>query len=65
MFKFNDDLIEITDGTEFENHYNAIYPSELILKNKNTSHTEINFLDLHLCINHSQIKTSLYDKRNA
>ena len=50
---------------EFENHYNEIYPSELILKKENTSHTETTFLDLHLCINEGQIQTSLYDKRNS
>ena len=50
---------------EFENHYNEIYPSELILKKENTSHTKITFLDLHLCIKEGQIQTSFYDKRNS
>ena len=60
-----DDLIAINDGNEFENHYNEIYPSELILKKENTSHTETTFLDLHLCRTEDQIQTSLYDKRNS
>ena len=51
IFRFIDDLIAINDGNEFENHYNEIDPSELILKKENTSHTETTFLDLHLCIN--------------
>ena len=64
IFRFIDDLIAINDGNEFENHYNEIYPSELILKKENTSHTETTFLDLHLSINEVQIQLSLYDKRN-
>ena len=40
VFRFIDDLIAINDGNEFENHYNEIYPSELILKKENTSHRE-------------------------
>ena len=39
IFRFIDDLIAINDGNEFENHYNEIYPSELILKRK-TLHTK-------------------------
>ena len=64
VFRFINDLIAINDTNEFENHYNEIYPSGLILKKENTSHTETTFLDLHLCINEGQIQTSLYDKRN-
>ena len=55
---FIDDLISMNDGNKFENHYNEIYPSELILKKENTSSTEI-------CINEGQIQISLYDKRNS
>ena len=65
IFRFIDDLIAINDGNEFENHYNEIYSSELILEKENTSHTETTFLDLHLCINEGQIQTSLFDKRNS
>ena len=39
IFRFIDDLIATNDGNEFENHYNDIYPSELILKRK-TLHTK-------------------------
>ena len=45
-FRFTDDLTAINEGNEFENHYNEIYPPELILKKRNTSHTETTFLDL-------------------
>ena len=44
FFRFFDDLIARNDGNEFENHYNQIYPSEIILKKENTSHTETSFL---------------------
>ena len=64
-FMFIDGLIVTNDGKEFENHYNEIYPSELIFKTENTSHTETTFLDLHLCVNQGQIQTSLYDKKNS
>ena len=60
-FRFTDDLIAIIDVNEFKNHYNEIYPPELILKKENTSHTETTFLDLYLCINEGQMQTFLYD----
>ena len=55
----------INHRNEFENHYNEIYPPELILKKKNTSHTETTFLVLHFCIDEGQIQTSLFDKRSS
>ena len=42
-----------------------IYPSKLILKKENTSHTETTSLDLHFCINEGQIQVYLYAKRNS
>ena len=57
ILRFIDDLIAIKDGNEFENHYNEIYPSELILKKENTSHIETTFQDPDLCIR--------YDKWNS
>ena len=39
IFRFIDDLITVNDGNEFENHYNEIYPLELILT-KETLHTQ-------------------------
>ena len=57
IFRFIDDLIAINDGNEFENHYNEIYPSELILKKENTSHIETTFQDPDFCIR--------YDKWNS
>ena len=50
---------------EFENHYNEMYPPELIFKKESTSYTETTFLDLHLCLNEGQIQTSFYDKKNS
>ena len=35
IFRFIDDLIGINDGNKFENHYNEIYPPELILEKEN------------------------------
>ena len=63
--EFIDDLVAINNGNQFENLYNEIYTSELILKMENTSHRQTTFLDLHLCINEGQIQTSLYDKKNS
>ena len=65
IFRLIDDLIAVNDGSEFENQYNEIFPTKLILKKENTSYTATTFLDLHLCINEGQIQTSLYDKRNS
>ena len=58
IFRFIDDLIAINDINKFENHYNEIYPSELIFKKENTLHTETTFLDLHLCMNEGEIEIS-------
>ena len=46
IFRFINDLIAINDRNKFENHYNEIYSSELILKKENTSQTENTFVDL-------------------
>ena len=54
IFRFTNNLNAINDRNEFENHYNEIYPPELILKEENTSHTETTFLDLHIYINEGQ-----------
>ena len=45
IFRFIDDLNAINDRNEFNNHYNEIFPLELILKKENTSHTETAFLN--------------------
>ena len=41
---------------------NRIYPSELQLNKANVSDTEASFLDLHLSISDSFVKTKIYDK---
>ena len=58
-------LVAINDANKFANHYNEIYPLELILKMENTTHTENTFIELPLYINEGQIYTSLYDKDNS
>ena len=63
--RFIDDLIAINHGHEFENHYHEIYPPELILKKKITSHTQTPFLDLNLFTNEGQTQTSLYAIRSS
>ena len=40
---FIGDLIAINDGNEFENHYNKIYPPQLISKKENNSHKDYFF----------------------
>ena len=55
--RFIDDLITINDGNKFENHSNEIYPTELILKRENYSHSENSFLDPHIYRIEGQIQT--------
>ena len=43
---------------------NHIYPLELKLNKANVSETETSFLDLHLSISDSFVRTKFYDKRD-
>ena len=43
---------------------NHIYSLELQLNKANVSETETSFLDLHLSISDSFVKTKIYDKRD-
>ena len=58
-----DDFLNI-DNNFFDSMINRIYPSELQLNEANVSDTEASFLDLHLSISDSFVKTKIYDKRD-
>ena len=58
-----DDLLNI-DNTVFDSMANHIYPSELKLNKANVSDTEASFLDLHLSVSDSFVKTKSFDKRD-
>ena len=50
---------------DFENYLGQMYPPELEIKDTTESNTSASFLDLLLSIGRdSQLRTSLYDKRN-
>ena len=61
--RYLDDLLNI-DNNFFDSMVNRIYPSELQLNKANVSDTEASFLDLHLSISDSFVKTKIYDKRD-
>ena len=48
MFRFIDDLNATNDITEFEKHFQDIYPEELELGKENSSNLEASFLDLDI-----------------
>ena len=55
------DLLNI-DNNFFDSMVNRIYSSELQLNRANVSDAEASFLDLHLSISDSFVKTKIYDK---
>ena len=55
------DLLNM-DNSFFDSMINHIYPSELQLNKANVSDTEASFLDLHLSILDSFVKTKTFDK---
>ena len=61
--RYLDDLLNI-DNDFFDSMVNRVYPSELHLNKANMSDTEASFLDLHLSILDSFVKTKIYDKRD-
>ena len=61
--RYLDDLLNI-DNNFFDSMVNRIYPSELQLHKTNVSDTDASFLDLHLSISDSFVKTKIYDKRD-
>ena len=54
------DLLNINNNF-FDGMVNHIYPSELHLNKVHVSDTEASFLDLHLSISDSFVKTEIYD----
>ena len=63
LFRYQDDLIVLNDKGYFDSVYKDIYPSELILKNTNTSANISNYLDLTISIVYGKFRYQLYDKR--
>ena len=48
----------------FDSMVNHIYPSELNINKVNVLETAVSFLDLHLSVSDSFVKTKIYDKRD-
>jgi len=61
--RYIDDILNL-DNPLFEQYIHKIYPKELVLNRSCISNTDAAYLDLHLTINNTMIKTSLYDKRD-
>ena len=64
MYRFIDDLCGVNNDGLMEQHWNEIYPDELILKKENESDLATTFLDLDVRIEDKKLKTKLYDKRD-
>ena len=62
-YRYIDDVLSI-NNKRFDKYLDAIYPSELEIKETSDSPHFVNFLDLHLEISDDQLLTSLYDKRD-
>ena len=63
LFRYQDDLIVFNDKGYFDKVYKEIYPSELVLKNTNTTARKSNYLDLTISIVNGKFRYQLYDKR--
>ena len=61
--RYLDDLLNI-NNIYFDGIVKQIYPSELQLNKANSSHTEAQFLDLHLTILDCFVSSKIYDKRD-
>ena len=64
MFRYQDDCISMNDNSVFKDHYNKIYPKEMILKNTIISRDKCSFLDLTISIYHGKFLFYSYDKRD-
>ena len=63
-YRYIDDVLSI-NNPDFENYLGQMYPAELEIKDTTESNTSASYLDLLLSIeNDSQLRTSLYDKRD-
>ena len=63
IFRYQDDLVVFNDKGYFDTVLNEIYPSELTLKNINTSTRKSNYLDLTISIVNGKFRYQLFDKR--
>ena len=63
IFRYQDDLVVFNDKGYFDTVLNEIYPSELTLKNTNTSTRKSNYLDLTISIVNGKFRYQLFDKR--
>ena len=63
-YRYIDDVLSI-NNPDFENHLGQMYNAELEIKNTTEINTFASYLDLPLSIGReSQLRTSLYDKRD-
>ena len=63
-YRYIDDILSI-NNPDFENYLGQMYPAELEIKDTTESNTSASYLDLLLSIkSDSQLRTSLYDKRD-
>ena len=63
-YRYIDDVLSI-NNPDFENYLGQMYPPELEMKDTMESNTSTSYLDLLLSIGRdSQLRTSLYDKRD-
>ena len=61
--RYLDDLLNI-DNNFFDSIVIRIYPAELQLNKANVSDAEASFLDLHLSISDSFVRTKIYAERD-
>ena len=61
--RYLDDMFTI-DKPDFEKHIPNKYPTDLQLNKANTSDKETSFLNLNVKVIGSDVRTSVYDKRN-
>ena len=63
-YRYIDDVLSI-NNPDFWNYLGQMYPAELEIKDMTESNTSVSYLDLLLSIeSDSQLRTSLYDKRD-
>ena len=65
IFRFQDDCLVLNDNNLFTEIYKDFYPSELTLKNTNTSSSKTNYLDLTISIYQGRFRYISYDKRRS
>ena len=63
-FRYQDDCVALNDNGLFAEHFNKIYPKEMVLKGTNISRDKCTFLDLKISIYRGKFVYSSYDKRD-